>query len=113
MHTRIVLAGLLGLLISGCGAATFDAQDLKVSASGDTLYVVARNSNVSRNFCSSLGGDVARTEGRLASAADSRSIRIGRVTGCYTVRHVIVCSEDDQRCLAHEERHRDDGNFHR
>jgi hypothetical protein len=39
-------------------------------------------------------------------------MRLGRVTGCYTARHIIVCAEDDPACVAHEERHRDRGQFH-
>ena len=101
-----------GLLLSVCSDATFDAQDVKLSASGDTLYVIARNGNVSRNFCSSLGGDVARTEARLGVRGGQPQLGIGRVMGCYTARHVIVCAEDDQRCLVHEEPHRDEGSFH-
>jgi hypothetical protein len=103
---------LLALALSGCSASGFSVHDLKLSPSGDTLYVLARSTNVSRNFCATLGGDVALAEGRLASA-DTRPTRIGRVMGCHTVRHIIVCSEDDTDCLTHEERHRDHGNFHR
>jgi hypothetical protein len=29
------------------------------------------------------------------------------------VRHIIVCPEEDAACLAHEERHRVEGAFHR
>jgi hypothetical protein len=110
MLFRFTVTALLALALSGCGAASFTV--LKLSPSGDTLYVLARNTNVSRNFCATLGGDVARAEGRLASA-DTRTMRIGRVMGCHTVRHIIVCSEDDADCLTHEERHRDHGSFHR
>ena len=66
---------------------------------------------MNRNFCATLGGDVALAEGRLASA-DTGTMRIGRVMGCQTVRHIVVCSEDDADCLTHEEQHRDHGNFH-
>ena len=112
MLFRSMVTALLALALSGCGAAAFTIHDLKLSASGNTLYVLARSTNVSRNFCATLGGDVARAEGRLASA-DTRTIRIGRVMGCHTVRHIIVCSEGDADCLTHEERHRDQGDFHR
>jgi len=105
------MLALLGLALSGCGAASYSVNDFRLAPSGDTLYVFARSSGVSRNLCSSLGGDVARVEGRLA-AADSRAIRLGRVTGCYTVRHIIVCAEGDTSCITHEERHRLEGNFH-
>jgi hypothetical protein len=96
---RAMIAAALGMALSGCGAADFSTRDLRVSASGDTLYVIARNQNVSRNFCASLGGDVARTEGRLASA-DTRTMRLGRVMGCYTARPVAVCAQDDADCIA-------------
>ncbi len=112
MLFRSMVTALLAIALSGCGAAAFTVHDLRLSPSGETLYVLARNTNVSRNFCATLGGDVALAEGRLASA-DARTIRIGRVMGCHTVRHIIVCAEDDADCLTHEERHRDQGNFHR
>ena len=69
---------LRALAVSGCGAAAFSVHDLKLAPSGDTLYVLARSTNMSQNFCATLGGDVALAEGRLASA-DTRTIRIGRV----------------------------------
>ena len=112
MLFRPMVTTLLALALPGCGAAAFSVHDLKLSPSGDTLYVLARSTHVSRNFCATLGGDVALAEGRLASA-DTRPMRIGRVMGCHTVGHIIVCSENDTDCLAHEERHRDHGNFHR
>jgi hypothetical protein len=39
-------------------------------------------------------------------------MQLGRVAGCHTVRHIIVCSEEDVACLGHEERHRVEGAFH-
>ena len=67
MLFQSMVTALLALALSGCGAAAFTVHDLKLSASGDTLYVLARSTNVSRNFCATLGGDVALAEGRLAS----------------------------------------------
>src|SRR5438067_1003195 len=101
---RTFLAAALAASAAGCATADFSASDLRLQPVGDTLYVYARSNGVSRNFCSSLGGDVARTEARLASA-EGRTIQLGRVMGCYTVRHIIVCAEGDGGCLAHEERH--------
>ena len=43
---------------------------------------------------------------------DSFAMQLGRVAGCHTVRHIIVCSEEDVACLGHEERHRVEGAFH-
>jgi hypothetical protein len=102
---------LLAVGMSGCSTAGFSAQDVNLRARGDTLYLVARSENVSRNLCASLGGDVARMEGRSAPG-EGRTIQMDRVIGCYTLRHIIVCPEEDPACLAHEERHRREGAFH-
>ena len=91
MLLRSMVTTLLALALSGCGAAAFSVHDLRLSPSGDTLYVLERTTSVSRNFCATPGGDVTLAEGRLASA-DTRTICIGRVMGCHTVRHIIVCS---------------------
>ena len=104
---------VLSLLVAAtaCTSASFTAEDVRLRARGDTLYVLARSEDVSRNFCASLGGDVARAEGRWA-AAEGRTMQLGRARGCYTVRHIIVCSHEDGACLAHEERHKIEGAFH-
>ncbi len=109
---RTVGLVLVTVALSGCGSALFSGQDLRVKATGDTLYIFARSDGVSRNLCANLGGDVALSEARWA-ADEGRTIRTGRVAGCYTVRHVIVCEEGNAACLAHEERHKREGNFHR
>lgn len=106
--TLILVAGGL----AGCASAPFSGDDVRLRARGDTLYVFARSEGVSRNVCAALGGDVARAEARWV-ADEGRTMQPGRVTGCYTVRHVIVCADDDAACVAHEERHRVEGAFHR
>jgi hypothetical protein len=50
MLFRSMVTALLALALSGCGAAAFTIHDLQLSASGNTLYVLARSTNVSRNF---------------------------------------------------------------
>jgi hypothetical protein len=100
----------LGLAAGACTSA-YSTHDLRLKADGDTIYLLARSDGVSRNLCASLGGDVTQVEGRLASA-EGKTVQLGRVGGCYTIRHVIVCAEDDLACLAHEERHRREGAFH-
>ncbi len=100
------------LAATGCTSAGFSGEDVRLHTRGDTLYVMARSENVSRNLCASLGGDVARAEGRWA-ASEGRTMQLGRVAGCHTVRHVIVCADEDAACVAHEERHRAEGAFHR
>ena len=109
---RAAAAVALGTAVSGCGTMAYSSHDLRLETIGDTIYLLARSDAVSRNLCASLGGDVARVEGRLASA-EGKTIQIARVGGCYTVRHVIVCSDGDAPCLAHEERHKQEGAFHR
>jgi hypothetical protein len=107
------LSALLALLmaLAGCSSAAFSGNDVQLRTRGDTLYVLARSSDVSRNFCASLGGDVARAEARWA-AAEGRTMELGRVRGCYTVRRIIVCADEDGACLAHEERHKVEGAYH-
>lgn len=110
---RALSAPLLGLLVAlaGCSSAGFSGEDVRLRSRGDTLYVLARSGDVSRNFCAALGGDVARAEARWA-ATEGRTMELGRVRGCYTVRRIIVCADEDGACLAHEERHKVEGAYH-
>jgi hypothetical protein len=101
----------LAVVLSGCSSALFSGEDVRLKASGDTLYILARSNGVSRNLCATLGGDVPVVEARWASN-EGRLMQMGRVRGCHTVRHVIVCEDGDTGCLAHEERHRREGAFH-
>lgn len=108
---RAIVVLVLSATLTGCGAATFSDRDVRWRVSGDTVYVVARSEGVSRGFCASLGGDLAFAEGRWA-ADEGRSLQLGRVAGCHTIRHIIVCAEGDVACVRHEERHRAEGAFH-
>ena len=101
---------LLGAGLTGCGSTTFSNQDVRLYTAGDTLYVFARSDGVSRSLCGSLGGDVTRAEASWAT--EGRTMQLGSVVGCHTVRHVIVCTEEDAACMAHENRHRSEGAFH-
>jgi hypothetical protein len=103
---------VLAVVLSGCSATLFSGEDVRLKASGDTLYILARSSGVSRNVCATLGGRVPVVEARWA-AEEGRVMRMGQVRGCHTVRHIIVCEDGDSRCLAHEERHKREGAFHR
>ena len=108
---RSVVAAL-GLILSGCGAVTYSGHDLRVETSGNTVYLFARDTGVTRNLCSGLGGDVARRVAQNA-ATDSKSMQLAQIAGCYTVRHIIVCADGDEACMTHETKHRDLGAFHR
>jgi hypothetical protein len=101
----------LALLLSGCGSALFSGEDVRIKATGDTLYILARTDGVSRNLCATLSGNVPMVEARWASS-EGRLMRTGQVRGCYTIRHIIVCEDGDNGCLAHEERHKREGAYH-
>jgi len=111
MWRRALALVVLSAGAAGCGSTTFSIQDVQLHSAGNTLYLFARSEGVSRGLCASLGGDVARAEARWASN-EGRTIRLGQVSGCHTVRHIIVCTEGDAACVAHEERHRSEGAFH-
>ena len=111
MRLRSMAVILLAAGVTGCGSTAFSIQDVRLQTKGDTLYLFARSDGVSRGLCSSLGGDVTRAEARWA-ANEGRTMQLGRVGGCHTVRHVIVCTDDNAACIAHEERHRSEGAFH-
>jgi hypothetical protein len=108
---RVVLSVTLAVSLAGCAASTFSDRDMQWHVKGDTVYVMTRSQGVSRGLCASLGGDVAFAEARWA-ADEGRSVQLGRVAGCHTVRHIIVCTDDDAACVGHEERHRREGAFH-
>ena len=108
---RAIAVLVLAVSRSGCGAPMFSERDMRLHANGDTLYVFARSEGVSRGLCATLGGDVAFAEARWA-ASEGRSLQLGRVAGCHTIRHIIVCANDDRSCVIHEERHRTEGAFH-
>jgi hypothetical protein len=86
------------------------SEDVRLHTAGDTLYLLARSDRVSRSLCGSLGGDVTRAE--AGWAAEGRTMQLGWVTSCHAVRHLIVCTDDDAACIAHERRHRSEGAFH-
>jgi len=111
MWPKALVLSLLAASITGCGSTTFTNNDVRLRTEGDTLYLLARSDGVSRGICASLGGDVARAEARWASD-EGRTLQLGQVSGCYTVRQVIVCRDDNGACLAHEEKHRSEGAFH-
>jgi hypothetical protein len=102
----------LALLLSGCSSALFSGEDVRIKATGDTIYILARSDGVSRNLCATLSGNVQMVEARWGAPSEGRLMRTGQVRGCYTVRHIIVCEDGDNGCLAHEERHKREGPFH-
>jgi hypothetical protein len=111
MWRRAAVFIVLAAGVTGCGATTFSSEDVRLHTVGNTVYLLARSEGVTRGLCASLGGDVTRAEARWA-ADEGRTMQLGRVYGCYSVRHVIVCTDNDAACLAHEERHRSEGAFH-
>ena len=100
------MVGLLLALFAGAGCATLplsarmagnvphEASDIEFIADGDVLYLFARSQGVARALCASIGGDVARQEGRGMARAEGRRTGMGRVNGCYAdARTVVMCLE--------------------
>ena len=100
----IGLAGL-AVLTSGCSGFTYSGEDVRVKTTGDTVYLLARTTGVSRNLCAGLGGDAARGAAKQVDG-DGRTMQVTQLDDCYTIRHVIVCSDGDGACLAQSEKHR-------
>ena len=105
-QARIGAVGL-ALLVSGCSGFTYSGEDVRVKTTGDTVYLLARTTGVSRNLCAGLGGDAARDAATQING-DGRAMQVTQLDGCYTVRHVIVCSDGDGACLAQSEKHKQD-----
>jgi hypothetical protein len=93
-------AVVLALALSGCSPALFSGRDVRIEASGETLYIFARSDWVSRNVCTTLSGYAPVVEARWAPN-EGRLVRLGQVHGCYMVRHIIVCEEGNGACLQH------------
>lgn len=91
---------VLALAISGCSPALFSGRDVRIEASGETLYIFARSDWVSRNFCSTLSSYAPVVEARWAPI-EGRLLRLRQVQGCYMVRQIIVCEEGNDACLQH------------
>jgi hypothetical protein len=107
-RTLVATAALAALLSAGCTTAFSSPEDVRVVASGDGVYLLARSTAVARSVCIASGFDAARAEGRRfaegrAFAPGDRGA--GGTQGCYmAVRDLIVCQEGDNRCLGREER---------
>jgi hypothetical protein len=106
-----IVSIVLAAVLSGCSTALFSGEDVRLKATGDTLYILARSNGVSRNLCATLSGNVPVVEARWAPN-EGRVMRMGQVRGCHTIRHVIVCEDGDTACVTHEERHKREGAFH-
>jgi hypothetical protein len=97
---RGIGAIVLTLPLSGCSPALFSGRDVRIEASGETLYIFARSDWVSRNVCTALSGFAPVVEARWAPL-EGRQLRLGQVHGCYMIRHIIVCEEGNAACLQH------------
>jgi hypothetical protein len=91
---------VLALALSGCSQAFFSSRDIRIEASGETLYLFARSDWISRNVCTTLSNYAPVVEARSAPD-EGRLLRLGQVHGCYMIRHIVVCDENSAACLQH------------
>ena len=92
------------LLLSGCAGSISD-DDLRVVATGEGLYLLARSPAIARSMCVASGFDAARAEGRLF--AEGRRIPVddpffgAGTQGCQMpLRSLVICEAGDDRCAA-------------
>jgi len=84
---------MAGLLLSGCAGTVRDAEDLRVTARGDGLYLFTRSTAVARSVCIAAGGDAARVEGRPLQLGNDVPFESG-IQGCeMQPRNLIICQD--------------------
>ena len=97
--------GIAGLLLSGCAGTVRDAEDLRVTATGDGLYLFTRSTAVARSVCIAAGGDAARAEKRFFSEGPTQGLNDFRsavnIKGCHMQpRSLIICQEGAAGCVS-------------
>ena len=100
---RWIAPGALGaLLLCGCAGPVME-DDVRVVATANGLYLLARSPAMARSMCIASGFDAARAEGRLF--AEGRRLPandplFGAGTqGCQMQpRSLVICEEGDARC---------------
>jgi hypothetical protein len=94
------------LLLSGCAGAMTGDEDVRVIATGDGLYLLARSPAMARSMCIASGLDAARAEGRLFAEGRRFSMNDNNFSpsgtqGCQMQpRSLVICQEGDGRCLS-------------
>ena len=111
-----LLAAALPLLLAGCTTA-FSGQDgMRVVVKPNAIYVVMPGPVAARTMCVAAGLRSPGLDGRALAAGGELTLTdvgVAAAAGCQgQVRSVIVCSNGDERCLLHEERHAREGAFH-
>jgi hypothetical protein len=112
MRLLVAVIGLLVVASMGCEKLKEEQHTVRgvtVSATKTVVYLRTSSAEVARAVCSHVGGDLSSAEIRGFAAGDA----MGRVQGCY-VRAIalIICADGDAACVAHEEKHRREGQFH-
>jgi hypothetical protein len=112
MRLLVAVIGLLVVASMGCEKLKDEQHTVRgvtVSATKDVVYLRTASSDIARAICSHVGLDLASVEGRGFAAGGA----MARTQGCF-VRAIalIICADGDAACLAHEEKHRRDGQFH-
>jgi hypothetical protein len=110
---RAMLCALLTLALGGCAAELAARDDARVVVRGDRVYVVASEPAALRSICASLG-QTATASPPSRTDVSARGEHAAAPLRCAVhAGHVIVCADGDLACVAHEERHAREGNFHR
>lgn len=108
-------AAILPLLLVGCTSGFSGPDGMRVVVKSNAIYMVVSGPVAARTTCVAAGMKAPGLDGPVLVASQGITVSDGGrgAAGCQgLVRSVIVCTEGDSRCLAHEERHAREGAFH-
>jgi len=109
------LAAALPLLLVGCTSAFSGPEGMRVVVKSNAIYMVVSGPVEARTTCVAAGMKSPGPGSPVLVASYGTTLSDGGrgAAGCQgLVRSVIVCTEGDDRCLRHEERHAREGAFH-
>jgi len=104
---------VLAVGLAGCAPELADRDDLRIAVRGNTVYVVAAEQAAVSSLCTVLG-QATPPPAPTPVRAPAEPRDVSAIPRCVVrAAHVIVCADGDGACVAHEERHAREGNFHR
>lgn len=110
-----LLAVVFPLLLVGCTGGYSAPDGIRVVVRRSAIYVVMPGPVAARTMCVAAGMRNPGLDGPMLTASNVSSLSDAGTgaAGCQGfVRSVIVCTDGDERCLRHEERHAREGAFH-
>ena len=114
-RTLRLVAAALPLLLVGCTSAYSGPDGMRVVVKPNAIYMVVQGPVAARATCVAAGMRAPGPGGPVLVASQGITVSDGGTgaAGCQgLVRSVIVCTDGDDRCLRHEERHAREGAFH-